>query len=96
MTDLLRDLLAPGGVVVVVAGIVAALVKKFPPRATTLAQELAQVKEEAARDRSAAAQHRADVGHDMRLLSDYVHDLREHIASGKPPPPPDWPQGMRL
>lgn len=32
----------------------------------------------------------------MRILTDYVHDLREHIAEGKPPPPPDWPEGLRL
>lgn len=38
----------------------------------------------------------ADLQNDMRILSDYVHDLREHIANGKPPPPPDWPEGLRL
>jgi len=33
---------------------------------------------------------------DMRVLTDYVHDLREHIALGRQPPPPDWPEGLRL
>lgn len=38
----------------------------------------------------------ADLQNDMRILTDYVHDLREHIATGKPPPPPDWPEGLRV
>lgn len=31
---------------------------------------------------------------DFRLLQDYTHDLRQHIASNKPPPPPPWPEGL--
>lgn len=29
-----------------------------------------------------------------RLLGDYVYELRQHIAEGKPPPPPQWPQNL--
>lgn len=27
----------------------------------------------------------------QRVWEDYVNDLRQHIADGKPPPPPDYP-----
>lgn len=27
-------------------------------------------------------------------LRDYAHDLRGYIFDGKPPPPPDWPEGF--
>jgi hypothetical protein len=29
-----------------------------------------------------------------RLLADYVHRLRDHIATGKGTPPPPWPDGL--
>lgn len=29
-----------------------------------------------------------------RLLADYVHKLREHIAKDKGNPPPPWPDGL--
>lgn len=29
-----------------------------------------------------------------RLLSDYVHKLRDHIANDKGAPPPPWPEGL--
>lgn len=29
-----------------------------------------------------------------RLLSDYVHKLRDHIANDKGAPPPPWPDGL--
>jgi hypothetical protein len=29
-----------------------------------------------------------------RLLIDYVHQLRTHIADGKGAPPPEWPEGL--
>lgn len=31
---------------------------------------------------------------DFKILQDYTHDLRQHIATGKPPPPPPWPAGL--
>lgn len=32
--------------------------------------------------------------HDFRVLQDYTHSLRKHIANGNPPPPPPWPEGL--
>lgn len=32
---------------------------------------------------------------DHRVLQDYTHQLRQHIAVGQPPPPPPWPEGLR-
>lgn len=33
--------------------------------------------------------------HRERLLLDYVEDLRMHISNGRPPPPPQWPEGLQ-
>ncbi len=77
-----------GAVVVALGGaggLVRVMLKRFPPRSASLAQEVAEMKAE-----------QVVVRADMRKLTDYVHDLREHIADGKPPPPPDWPEGLRL
>lgn len=62
----------------------------------TVKQEVATVRADAAAE---AAGFRAEVSScraEMRLLTDYAHDLREHIALEKDPPPPDWPVGLRL
>jgi hypothetical protein len=64
---------------------------KFPAKASPL-EVLAQVKQEREDDRVKIENLQSD----MRKLTDYVHDLREHIAEGKPPPPPDWPDGLRV
>lgn len=29
-----------------------------------------------------------------RLRDDYIHQLRDHISQGNPPPPPPWPAGL--
>ena len=29
-----------------------------------------------------------------RIRDDYINKLRHHIASGFPPPPPEWPEGL--
>lgn len=29
-----------------------------------------------------------------RLRDDYIHELRDHISQGNPPPPPPWPAGL--
>lgn len=29
-----------------------------------------------------------------REMGDYVYQLRQHIAEGKPPPPPEWPTSL--
>ena len=32
----------------------------------------------------------------IRILQDYVDELRAHIADRKPPPPPSWPKEMNI
>lgn len=68
-----------------IAAVIRVLVKRFPPRAASLADDVNRLKDEVVALRA-----------DSRKLTDYVHDLREHIAEGKPPPPPDWPEGLRV
>jgi hypothetical protein len=29
-----------------------------------------------------------------RIRDNYIHQLRDHIVQEKPPPPPDWPDGL--
>lgn len=29
-----------------------------------------------------------------RIRDDYIHQLRDHISQGNPPPPPPWPAGL--
>lgn len=29
-----------------------------------------------------------------RLRDNYIHELRDHISRGNPPPPPPWPAGL--
>lgn len=29
-----------------------------------------------------------------RLRDNYIHELRDHISRGNPPPPPPWPPGL--
>jgi hypothetical protein len=29
-----------------------------------------------------------------RLRDNYIHELRDHISKGQPPPPPPWPEGL--
>lgn len=35
-----------------------------------------------------------DFGKRERLRDDYIHELRNHIAEEKGPPPPPWPDGL--
>ena len=30
----------------------------------------------------------------QRIQGDYIGQLRRHIADGRPPPPPAWPDGL--
>lgn len=30
-----------------------------------------------------------------RIRDDYIQELRQHIRLGLPPPPPNWPEGIR-
>lgn len=85
MLDLLKTILGTVTVLGSAGGIGTLVYKRRPSKSTSLAQEVAETKVEMVALRA-----------DMRVLTDYVHDLREHIALGKPPPPPDWPGGLRL
>jgi hypothetical protein len=53
-------------------------------------------RQESVQLRAEMAQLRSDASHDLRLMADYAFDLRAYIASGGKPPPPDWPEGLRL
>lgn len=70
-------IVAVTGALSVMAGLVAVIVKRYPPRSASLAVEVANLKS------------------DMRLLTDYVHDLREDCARGGITPR-DWPEGLRM
>jgi hypothetical protein len=49
-------------------------------------------------------QHQEDIGvlrgrvaqleRTQRIQGDYIGQLRHHIADGRPPPPPAWPEGL--
>ena len=83
--DWVKLLTAVTAVLGAIAAVIRVLVKRFPPRAATLAGDVDRLRAEVGALRA-----------DSRKLTDYVHDLREHIAAGKPPPPPDWPEGLRV
>lgn len=87
-------LVAVGGVLGALGVIVRAMVKRFPPKATGLAAEVASLRQDVAAARAETQACRAD----LRLLTDYVHDLREDYARDTSPPkaPRDWPEGLRL
>lgn len=46
------------------------------------------------RPRASVVERLDDLEHDFKMLQDYTHELRQHIADGNPPPPPPWPPGL--
>jgi hypothetical protein len=60
--------------------------------------------EERAARRQETSELRADVqrlsmivsvlGQDIRIRDDYIMKLRQHIANGQSPPPPEWPVSL--
>ncbi|GAA2008182.1 hypothetical protein [Nocardioides kribbensis] len=73
-----------------VSGIVGTVVSRYVrPKATPL-EILQEVQEERTEDR-----RRIDrLESAQRITIDYVHELRQHIVDGNPPPPPAWPEGL--
>lgn len=45
-------------------------------------------------DNAALRRDIADLRRINRIQDDYIGHLRRHIADGRPPPPPDWPDGL--
>lgn len=97
--DLLQTVLGTIGILGSAGGIGTVVYKKRPSKNTSLVDQVEHLTNRVTAAESAAARagtESAATRQEMRLLTDYVHDLREHIALGKPPPPPDWPEGLRL
>lgn len=62
-----------------------------------------QLQEERLRDNACHAQDKEELRgeiqtlrDDMMEMVDYADDLRIHIITKKPPPPPDWPLKFRI
>lgn len=78
MSEIIWGIVA--ALVTIVAG---ALTNKFFRPNLTPREELQEVRDDREEDRK-----------QLRLLSDYTHNLRDHIADEKGPPPPPWPEGL--
>ncbi len=82
----------------VASPVLGVIVAKFlRPNATPL-EVLEQVQEERDRDReriNSLEEGQRTLTVDVRNLADYTHVLRQHIADGKGPPPPVWPEGLK-
>lgn len=73
-----------------IGGLVALLVAKTNKRGTNENALIDQLQEEIARvdgklDESLKRE---------RIRDNYIHQLRDHIVQEKPPPPPEWPEGL--
>lgn len=99
LVDLLKTVLGTITVLGSAGGVGTLVYKKRPSKTSSLAEEVALLRGRvtaAETTATAAGEDAAATRAEMRLLTDYVHDLREHIALGRKPPPPDWPEGLRL
>lgn len=99
MVDLIKTVLGTITVLGGAGGVGTLVYKKRPSKTSSLTEEVDLLRQRVGAAEKVAAKagtEAADTRTEMRLLTDYVHDLREHIALGKPPPPPDWPDGLRL
>lgn len=83
-----------GVVLTVVGGVVAALltyrVSNRKLKSDTGQQMIDQHQEDITSLRVRVAQ----LEKTQRIQGDYIGQLRMHIADGKPPPPPKWPDGL--
>lgn len=68
-------------------GALAAWVQRRVRPVDPLSVLIDQVQEERAEDRKRIEK----LERTQRITIDYVHNLRQHIVEGKPPPPPQWP-----
>lgn len=99
VVDLLQTIFGTIAVLGGAGGVGTLVYKKRPSKTTSLAGEVERLTGRVTAAENTATQagkEAAATRQEMRILTDYVHDLREHIALGKPPPPPDWPEGLRL
>lgn len=102
MIEFLRELGVAGwSMLAILAGspVAAAVISKRVKPATTPMEMIQELQEEQARRDTKDAEKEARLvalEASQRILLDYVHDLRQHIADGKPPPPPKWPDGMQV
>lgn len=99
LIDLLKTVFGTIAVLGGAGGVGTVVYKKRPSKSTSLAGEVELLRQRVTSAEAAAVtagNEAAATRAEMRLLTDYVHDLREHIALGKSPPPPDWPEGLRL
>lgn len=72
------------------SGVVGTIVGRYIRPKLTKFEELEQVRADRKEDR----EELAEIKGELRLLTDYVHVLREHIADEKGPPPPPFPEGL--
>lgn len=97
--DLIKAILGTIGILGSAGGVGTVVYKKRPSKNTSLVDQVEHLTNRVTAAETTATQagkEAAETRREMRILTDYVHDLREHIALGKPPPPPDWPEGLRL
>lgn len=97
--DLIKTVLGTVAVLGGAGGAGTVVYKRRPSKSNSLADEVGRLEQRvtaAEQTAQTAGEEAATIRGEMRVLTDYVHDLREHIALGKPPPPPDWPSGLRL
>lgn len=102
MIEFLRELGVAGwSMLAILAGspVAAAVINKRMKPSTTPLEMIQELQEEQARRDTKDAEKETRLvalEASQRILLDYVHDLRQHIADGKPPPPPKWPDGMQV
>ncbi|WP_282946932.1 hypothetical protein [Cellulomonas endometrii] len=78
------------GVLAIAATVIAQRLARGAQREVTPAQTIANLttRLERTEERLEESERRE------RLRDDYIHKLRDHISTGKKPPPPPWPDGL--
>lgn len=100
MAEALANLGAAGWFILIIAigsPVVGTIIqKKLKPTTSPLdmLQELQEERAEDKKERDALKAEVAGVKHRERIRDDYIHQLRQHIADGNPPPPPPWPKEL--
>lgn len=99
---------APTAIVALIAGAAGWLTTKIQHRGKPENAIIDQLQETITSDREARNKETAAMKADIaelkteqakskrreRIRDDYINKLRHHIASGFPPPPPEWPEGL--
>jgi len=94
------DWVAIGSVLAILLGSggLGVFVNKKIPRHTQLIELVADLQEERdkSNDRLDTLEQKLDtLEQKQRLRDDYIALLRMHINNGYPPPPPEWPEGLK-